>query len=250
YLPVLPDQRGVRLLDLAEAGALLLRELGQGRVTALDLGDVTVERIEARKAGAVAGLEVGLAGRELRGQCALQLRRRLDAGIERGDPVADLVRERVQHDGADDHDRQSAEEGQHQPEEQSSLNPVEVGSQAHRRATGRMVGEVRDKMPSAIAGVNETTQYRTGKLAREVETGPDEDASGACRCQRANATLDRTLHAWAGMEREGRSGLSPIPQERRQSAIGARVQHYAADHVTVEEFERRVDVAHRTRDPA
>src|SRR5690606_7216367 len=56
YLPVLPDQRGVRLLDLAEAGALLLRELGQGRVTALDLGDVTVERIEARKAGAVAGL--------------------------------------------------------------------------------------------------------------------------------------------------------------------------------------------------
>src|SRR5690606_26861926 len=57
YLPVLTDKRGVRLLDLAEAGAQLLRELGQGRVTALDIGDDTVERIEARKAGAVAGLE-------------------------------------------------------------------------------------------------------------------------------------------------------------------------------------------------
>lgn len=52
------------------------------------------------------------------------------------------------------------------------------------------------------------------------------------------------------MEREERSGLSPIPQERRQSAIDALVQHYAADHITVEEFERRVDVVHRTLDPA
>src|SRR5690606_32923720 len=48
---------------------------------------------------------------------------------------------------------------------------------------------------------------------------------------------------------EERSGLSPIPQERRQTTIDALVQHYAADHITVDEFERRVDVAHRTLDP-
>lgn len=49
---------------------------------------------------------------------------------------------------------------------------------------------------------------------------------------------------------EERSGLTPIPQERRQSTIDALVQHYAADHITVDEFERRVDVAHRTLDQA
>lgn len=49
---------------------------------------------------------------------------------------------------------------------------------------------------------------------------------------------------------EGGSGLSPALQERRQTAIDSLVRHYAADHITVEEFERRVDVAHRTQDPA
>ena len=52
------------------------------------------------------------------------------------------------------------------------------------------------------------------------------------------------------MDQEERYGLSPIPQERRQNVIDALVQHYAADHITVDEFERRVDVAHRTLDPA
>ncbi|MHB1167681.1 MAG: DUF1707 SHOCT-like domain-containing protein [Longimicrobiales bacterium] len=52
------------------------------------------------------------------------------------------------------------------------------------------------------------------------------------------------------MEREERSGLTPIPQERRQNTIDALVRHYAADHITVDEFERRVDVVHRTQDPA
>ncbi len=49
---------------------------------------------------------------------------------------------------------------------------------------------------------------------------------------------------------EGGSGLSPALQQRRQTAIDALVRHYAADHITVEEFEQRVDVAHRTQDPA
>lgn len=52
------------------------------------------------------------------------------------------------------------------------------------------------------------------------------------------------------MERQERSGLTPIPQERRQNTIDALVRHYAADHITVDEFERRVDVVHRTQDPA
>ena len=50
------------------------------------------------------------------------------------------------------------------------------------------------------------------------------------------------------MERDERSGLTPIPQDRRQTTIDTLVQHYAADNITVDEFERRVDIAHRTRD--
>ncbi len=40
----------------------------------------------------------------------------------------------------------------------------------------------------------------------------------------------------------------PALQDERQVTIDALVRHYAADHITVDEFERRLDVAHRTAD--
>jgi hypothetical protein len=44
-------------------------------------------------------------------------------------------------------------------------------------------------------------------------------------------------------------GRLPARPDQRQAAIEALVRHYAADHISIDEFERRVDVAHRTHDP-
>ena len=51
------------------------------------------------------------------------------------------------------------------------------------------------------------------------------------------------------MEENPSGQLQPALQDHRQRTIDALVQHYAADHITVDEFERRVDVVHRTADP-
>lgn len=45
-------------------------------------------------------------------------------------------------------------------------------------------------------------------------------------------------------------GELPALEDRRQRTIDALVRHYAADHITVDEFERRVDTVHRTADLA
>ena len=52
------------------------------------------------------------------------------------------------------------------------------------------------------------------------------------------------------MEQDRPTGSPPALPDQRQKTIDALVRHYAADHITVEEFERRVDIAHRTRDVA
>jgi hypothetical protein len=45
-------------------------------------------------------------------------------------------------------------------------------------------------------------------------------------------------------------GLQPALPDHRQRTVDALVRHYAADHITVDEFERRLDTVHRTTDPA
>lgn len=53
------------------------------------------------------------------------------------------------------------------------------------------------------------------------------------------------------MEDDGTQQHRPLAlQDLRQKTVDELVRHYAADHITVDEFERRVDVAHRTHDPA
>lgn len=52
------------------------------------------------------------------------------------------------------------------------------------------------------------------------------------------------------MEQDNPQGRPPALQDHRQKIVDALVLHYAADHITVDEFERRVDIAHRTHDLA
>jgi hypothetical protein len=49
-------------------------------------------------------------------------------------------------------------------------------------------------------------------------------------------------------DRDSPAGRLPALPDQRQATVDALVRHYAADHITVDEFERRVDVAHRTHD--
>lgn len=45
-------------------------------------------------------------------------------------------------------------------------------------------------------------------------------------------------------------GPEPTLRERREQAVTRLCEHFAQDQLTLEEFERRVDVAQRTHDPA
>lgn len=84
-----------------------------------------------------------------------------------------------------------------------------------------MAGEARDKMRLTLAAVNGISAYSGGGT-----------------------------YAWGRMEQDQPQARPLALQDHRQKIVDALVLHYAADHITVDELERRLDIAHRTHDLA